>query len=115
MGTRKKKISPIIKYAKQVLKDAIRRINNDECSEATVAYFLSNIDAESKNYFNDASFVNYDQAQRILGISNRNAMKLLCDKHNIKQHTINNQKVGFLRSDIEKLANDIKNGNIKTH
>lgn len=39
MGDKKKK-SPILKYAKQVLKDVIKRIDNDECPEATVAYFF---------------------------------------------------------------------------
>ena len=112
MGNKKKK-SPILKYAKQVLKDIIKRIDNDECSEATVAYFLSNMNTESQGYYNDASFVNYDQAQRILKIPNRNTMKLLCDKHKIKQHTFNNMKVGFLRSEIEDLANKLRNGEIK--
>ena len=49
------------------------------------------------------SLVNYDKAQKILGIRTRNKFKDICDKYHIEQKTINNQPVGFLRTEIEDL------------
>ena len=42
-----------------------------------------------------------DKAQKILGIRTRNKFKDICDKYHIEQKTINNQPVGFLRTEIE--------------
>ena len=70
---------------------------------------ISRFNAESKGFFDKKSFVNYDKAMRIMGIRNRNEFKAVCDANNITQRTINNQKVGFLRSEIESLAERLRN------
>lgn len=91
-------------YARMVLQDAIDRIDRDECSEEAVSHMLENTNAESKGYFSRQSFVNYDEAGRMLGIGNRTTLKATLDRHGVKMQRINNQKVGFLRSEIEALA-----------
>jgi hypothetical protein len=91
-------------YARRVLQDAIDRIDRDECSEEAVAHMLENTNAESKGYFSRQSFVNYDEAGKMLGIGNRTTLKATLDRHGVKMQRINNQKVGFLRSEIEALA-----------
>ena len=95
--------SPILMYARRVLQEAIDRIDRDECSEEEVAYLLGKTNAESKGYFTRESFVNYDEAGRILGIGNRNTLKATLDRHGVKMQRVNNQRVGFLRSEVEAL------------
>lgn len=91
-------------YARRVLQDAIDRIDRDECSEEAVAHMLESTNAENKGYFSRQSFVNYDEAGKMLGIGNRTTLKATLDRHGVKMQRINNQKVGFLRSEIEALA-----------
>ena len=95
--------SPILMYARRVLQDAIERIDRDECSEEAVAHMLAHTNAESKGFFTRESFVNYDEAGRILGIGNRTTLKATLDSHGVKMQRVNNQRVGFLRSEVEGL------------
>lgn len=97
--------SPILMYAKRVLQDIIDRIDNeeDDCSEEMVMQAINKLNAESKGYFNRGSFVNYDEAGRILGIGNRTTLKATLDSHGVKMQRVNNQRVGFLRSEVEGL------------
>ena len=99
--------SPILMYARKVLQDAIDRIDRDECSEEAVAHMLEQTNAESKGYFNRESFVNYDEAMRILGIGNRVTLKATLDRYGVKMQKVNNQRVGFLRSEVEALISTI--------
>ena len=103
--------SPIIKQLIHILKDALRRAENDECSEAEVYAMLSRFNAESKGYVDKYSTMNYDEAMDKLGVRNRNSLKALCDLHGIKQVKIKNQSIGFKRSEIEDLAYKLKQEN----
>lgn len=97
--------SPLLIYARKVLQDAIDRIDRDECSEEAVSHMLESVNTESKGYYTNHSFVNYDEAMKILHIGNRCTLKALLDKHHVKMQKINNQRVGFRRSEVEALAN----------
>lgn len=101
----KKKISRlplVVRMAFNALLDAIKRILNDECSEDMLADTMATVNNNNACRFADSDFVNYEEAARILGISvtNRNKLKHILDMNGVKQHTMNNQKVGFKRSDI---------------
>jgi hypothetical protein len=74
---------------------------------------MSRFNAESKGFFDKHSFVNYDKAMRIVGIKQRNAFKEACDRYHIEQKVINNQKVGFLRTEIEDLKDKLREENKK--
>lgn len=108
-----KQKSPILQELKHILTDGIKRIENDECDEAKVYGMMSRFNAESKGFFDKHSFVNYDKAMRIVGIKQRNTFKEACDKHHIEQKVINNQKVGFLRTEIEDLKDKLRYENKK--
>lgn len=84
-------------------------IDNNQCSEAEAAAMLSRFNSESQGFYDADSLVNYDKAMRILGVKNRNTFKQICDKNHIEQKKLNNQSVGFLRSEIEDLRNRIRN------
>lgn len=96
--------SPILAYARKVLQDAIDRIDNDECNEEVVSAMLEKTNAESKGYFQKGSFVNYDEAMRMLNIGNRVTLKQYMDRNRVKMQKVNNMPVGFLRSEVEALA-----------
>ena len=72
---------------------------------------MARFNAESKGFFDKKSFVNYDKAMRITGIKQRTKFKETCDDYGIEQKTINNQKVGFLRSEIEDLKEKLREEN----
>lgn len=99
-----KKLSPILAELRRILLDGVKRIDNDECNEAQAMGMLNGFNSESKGFYNKESFVNYDRAMKKLGIKTRNTFKDICEAYGIEQKTINNQKVGFLKSEIEYLA-----------
>lgn len=103
MGEQKVK-SPLLKEAIRYLKDILHRMENGECNDEQIGYMLGRVNAENKGYFREDSFVTYDDAMRILNIGSREAMQKVLAKHGVKTHTINNHKVGFLRTEVEAVA-----------
>ena len=97
------KQSPIKEEAKRFLRGIIERIERDECNEEELLYLIGKANAHSKGYFKRGDFVNYDEARRILGIGNRTTLKEILDKHGVKMQRVNNQRVGFLRSEVEAI------------
>lgn len=99
-------MSPILQIAKATLVEWLRQIDNDECDESIIASALSKVNAESKGYYNNNSFVTYDDGMRMLNIRDRATFKRIMDSHKCKCHKINNRPVGYLRSDIEKIIHE---------
>ena len=96
--------SPLMKEAIRYVEDILRRMKNGECNDEQIGYMLGRVNAENKGYFKEDSFVTYDDAMRILNIGSREAMQKILAKHGVKTHTINNHKVGFLRTEVEAVA-----------
>lgn len=93
-----------MKEARQLLQGLLDRVDDDSCSEEEIMYYMSKANAHSKGYFKREDFVNYDEAMRILGIGNRVTLKEYLDKNRVKMQKVNNQRVGFLRIEVEALA-----------
>jgi hypothetical protein len=107
------KDKPFLKQIYTILDFGKQLIEEDKCSEDEACKMLSRFNAESKGFFDKNSFVNYDKAMRIVGIKQRNTFKDACDRHHIEQKVINNQKVGFLRTEIEGLKDKLREENKK--
>lgn len=90
------------------LKEWLRMIDNDECDEGKIVAAASRVNAESKGYFDENSFVTYDEGMRMLGICTREKFKKTMDDNGCKCHTVNNRPVGYLRSDIEKIIHNAR-------
>ena len=105
--------SPILQEIRRILADGIRRIDNDECDEAKAYGMMARFNAESKGFFDKNSFVNYDKAMRMTGIRQRNKLKEICNEHNIEMNYVNNQPVGFRRTEIEDLVIKLRDENKK--
>jgi hypothetical protein len=107
----KKVKSPILRQLWNIFAEGMQMIEEDKCNEAHAYSMLSRFNAESKGYVDNTSTVNYDEAMRNTGIKSRNQLNAICKAHGIEQVKINNQSVGFLRSEIEDLAQQIRNKN----
>ena len=105
--------SPILQEIRRILADGIQRIDNDQCNEDYAYGMIARFNAESKGFFDKKSFVNYDKAMRMMGIRQRNKFKELCEKHHIEMNYVNNQPVGFLRTEIEELKDKLREENKK--
>ena len=105
--------SPILQELKRIFTDGIKRIDNNECDESQVYGMMSRFNAESKGFFDKNSFVNYDKAMRMTGIRQRNKFKETCNEHHIEMNYVNNQPVGFLRTEIEDLAKRLREEGMK--
>lgn len=104
---------PFLQQLRNLLADGIRRIDNDECDEAQAVGMVAQLNVESDKYYGKRRFVTYDRAMRITGILQRTKFKQFCDEHGILQQTVSGQKVGFLRSEIDDLAEEIREENRK--
>lgn len=102
------KQSIILDYAKKVLQGLIDSIDKGECDEETISYFMERINTEHKGCFNEQTFVNYDEAMKLLHLRNRTTFRELLTRHGIKSFKVKNRNMGFLRTDIERLARDIQ-------
>ena len=107
------KDKPFLKQIYTILDFGKQLIEEDKCSEDEACKMLSRFNAESKGFFDKKSFVNYDKAMRIVGIKQRTKFKETCDIYHVEQKTINNQKVGFLRTEIENMRDKIREENKK--
>lgn len=105
--------SPILQELKRILTDGVKRIDDNECDEEQVYRMMSRFNAESKGFFDKKSFVNYDKAMRIVGIRQRTKFKEICNEHHIEMNYVNNQPVGFLRTEIEELKDKLREENKK--
>lgn len=103
--------SPIIQELIIILKDALHRAENDKCDEKDVIRMVAKFNAESKGFFDKKSFVNYDKAMRIVGIRQRTKFKEICNEHHIEMNYVNNQPVGFRRTEIEDLVIKLREEN----
>lgn len=102
---------PFLQQLRKILSDGIQRIDNDECDESKAVGMIARFNVESDEYYGKKRFVNYDKAMNITGIRSRGMFKQICDSNNIKEKTIGHIKIGFLRSEIEDLAERIRNEN----
>lgn len=99
---------PFLKAIRDILSHGIQMIDDDQCDESRAMSMVARYNEETKGFYDKHSFVNYDKAMRIVGIKQRTRFKEMCDIYNIEQKTINNQKVGFLRTEIEDLAQRLR-------
>jgi hypothetical protein len=94
--------------AEQALEDALARLRRGECNPEVIAHFLEQVNAESKGYFKEDDFANYDEARRILKIGGRTTMKEYLDRKGVKMRKIGNTPVGFLKSQLYAIASKAK-------
>lgn len=99
----------VFKLATNTLLDAVRRILDGDCNESAITDTMATLNNNSQGRYADEDLVNYEEAARILGISetNRMKLKLLLDMNNIQQVTLHNQRIGFKRSEIMALRSKL--------
>lgn len=84
-------------------------IINGDCSDEELQENMTRMSiATSKDYIKRNDYVNVEQAMAIIGNKNRTKFFQTMRRYGIVNHTINNQHVGYLRSDIERVAKTIK-------
>ena len=89
---------------------AFDNLINGNCNEETVQSTLITLNENVSGRVGKEDVLNYTKTSEILGFGrNLVGMKQLLDKNKIEQVVINNQRCGFLRSDIMALKNKINN------
>lgn len=106
-----RKLPFVLQRLRNSLVEGIRMIDAGECDEASAIAAASRYNSESRGFYDKYSVVNYDEAAEILGVRNRNNLKDLCKVHGIEQVKLKGTKIGFLRSQIEDLANQLRKQN----
>lgn len=85
------------------------QIINGDCDEDEIASTMAKFNPQVNGYVKEDDFVNYDEALKILGLSNNRAkLNKLCKKYGIKNVKFNNMSIGFPRKEIERLLKIIK-------
>lgn len=98
------KLPFMLKTAAHYLLDALDNIINDNCSEDAVTSTIGTLNNNASKRYGKHDLLTYEKASDILGFGrNMVGLKALLDKHGIKQQIINNQKCGFLRSEVMAL------------
>lgn len=98
------KLPFMLKTAAHYLLDALDNIINGNCSEDAVTSTIGTLNNNASKRYGKHDLLTYEKASDILGFGrNMVGLKALLDKHGIKQQIINNQKCGFLRSEVMAL------------
>lgn len=98
------KLPLMLKTAANYLLDALDNIINGNCSEDAVTSTIGTLNNNASKRYGKHDLLTYEKASDILGFGrNMVGLKALLDKHGIKQQVINNQKCGFLRSEVMAL------------
>lgn len=106
-------LSMVKKIALDLLDNIRTRILSDDCSDEMITEALTTFHPERHKYFKQDDFVTADGAMKILHLgTNRTKFFELTKEYGIENHKISNQNVGFLRKDIERLA-DILSDEVK--
>lgn len=102
-----KRISPIKRVAISLLDKVKEQIITD-CDDTEVINSLQRFHPENNGFFKEDDYITADVAMKILHLGyNRNKFFALVKEHNIINHKINNQHIGFKRSEIEALKDKI--------
>ena len=98
-------LSMVKKIALELLDTIRNKIISNECSDEEITSALVTFHPERHKYFKQEDFVTADGAMKILHLGcNRAKFFELTKEYGIENHKISNQNVGFLRKDIERLA-----------
>lgn len=86
----------------------IDNIVNGECDESVVASTICTLNNNTNGRYCREDLVSFEKVADILCYGkNRVALKSLLDKNRIKQVVINNHKVGYIRSEIMALRDNM--------
>lgn len=98
------KLPFMLKTAAHYLLEMVDNIINGNCSEDAVTSTIGTLNNNASKRYGKHDLLTYEKASDILGFGrNLVGLKTLLDKHGIKQQVINNQKCGFLRSEVMAL------------
>lgn len=101
-------LSPIKRWLFETLFDKIWSIFSSDCKETDVAYAVNALGKVNSEYVKESDFMNYDESMKVLGFShNRTGFKYLMDAKGIEQVIFKSHKVGFKRSDIMSLKEEL--------
>lgn len=102
-----KNITPIKRMAISLL-DKLKEQVVMDCDDGEILSNLQKFNPENNGYFKEDDYITADEAMKILRLGyNRNKFFTLMKEHKIINHKINNQHIGFKRSEIEALKNKI--------
>jgi vacuolar-type H+-ATPase subunit I/STV1 len=107
-------LSMIKRLALDFLDNLKIKIINDDCDDSEIMDVMTKYHPSvNKEYFNPKDYCNYDEALKILKLSNNRAkLKQLCDEYGIECVHVKNRPLGFPKKDIERLA-EIQSEEIK--
>lgn len=105
------KITPIKRIALSLLDKLKEQIVTD-CDDSEVIESLQRFHPETHGYVKKEDYVTADKAMKILGLGyNRSKFFALMKEHNIINHTINNQHIGFDKKQIIELGRKLNSKN----
>jgi vacuolar-type H+-ATPase subunit I/STV1 len=99
-------LSMIKRIAVEFLDNLKARVISNDCNDEDIMQAMAKYHPSvNKEYFNPNDYCNYDEALKILKLSNNRAkLKQLCDEYGIECVHIKNRPLGFPKKDIERLA-----------
>lgn len=114
MEATNEKLSMIKRIVIGLLDKVKQQVIDGECTDEELTDALTKFHPQAHGYVKEDDFVNYDQALKILGLSNnRTKLHNLCKAYGIKNVKFNNASIGFPKKDIERLAEVLKEEQLK--
>lgn len=100
---------PIIKMALMMIENIKQQLINGDCEESEIQEVMTKFHPETNGHFiNKDDYINADKAMSILHLGyNRAKFFELIKMYGIESHKINNQPIGYKKSEIMAMAKDL--------
>ncbi len=104
--------SPLLKQAARYLSMVLENIISGSCDETEAAEIMTLLHPLKHDYFSDNDLMNVDQCCKYLGLGyNRAKFYRIVKEYGLQEVSLNNQKVGYRKSDIKKVKDNISSAN----
>jgi hypothetical protein len=79
----------------------------DECTDEELSSVIGSLNCERHGFIRPSDYVNTDEAMRMLHLSSRNKFFEVARSLGIESRRVNNQPIGFHKSDIGRMYEEI--------
>ena len=101
-------------YVWKLCKQVLRDLKNGEYTEEQIDELIASTEPRRQGYFREEDYVTADQAMKILCLgSNRNKFFDLIQTYKIESQTFNGVKIGYKRSEINRLNEKLDQLNLR--
>lgn len=106
-STKEQKLTANAQYVLRLCQAVIKDVRSGKCTDEQINGIIAGTEPRCRGFINPDDYITAETAMRKIGV-HRNQFFALVKQHGIKVHKINNQPIGYHRTEIEGLRKVIR-------